>query len=52
MRNLQKSLVFTIEYIVDPDYVNIEETLDRLRENGEANVIDVAIRDDSVAREL
>ena len=42
-KKIKKLLKYSIEYIVHPEHSGIEEVLDRAREDGEANVVDVDI---------
>lgn len=41
----QKYLVMTITYIVEPNLINMEEILDKLRESGAAGVSDTAVEE-------
>lgn len=43
MKRLPKKLTITIEYVVDPEYFNAEDILDKLRETGEAEIVDITV---------
>lgn len=42
---MNKTIVFVIQYKVDPEFTNMYEILQKLSEYGEARIIDVSVED-------
>jgi ACT domain-containing protein len=41
----RQEVVVLIEYVVEPDAMNLSETLEQLREFGAAEVVEISVRD-------
>jgi len=42
---MNKELVYTIKYIVSAEFVQMQEIMDKLSENGEVEIIDVQVQE-------
>lgn len=43
---MNKKLGFIIKYIIDPENINMDEVLDKLREYGDAEIVDVYVEEE------